>query len=91
MPTPPWMNPETPPQPARGSGQIPRVLDQRPSGDGAVLVTVALPGLNSAVIRVPEYAWVAGEHHLIQGALADAHASMLPAGTLPPDPANEAG
>lgn len=89
MPTPEWMRPPLPPAPATGSGKLPQVLRQTPSGDGAVLVTVALPNLHTATVRVPEAAWVNGEHLLIGSALADFLRGMLPAGTIPKDPAGD--
>lgn len=40
----------------------PFVIDQRMDDDGRVLVTVSLPGLKRATLRVPSTSWIDGEH-----------------------------
>ena len=54
----------------QGKDTYPRVLAQRDRDDGALEVTMALPGLRRVRVWVPETAWVNGEHLAMHPALA---------------------
>lgn len=42
-----------------------KIIDQRLDAAGNVLVTFALPGLTTAVVRMPYSSWVSGDAHLM--------------------------
>jgi hypothetical protein len=52
----------TPTQTQQGVDTYPRVLKQEDRGDGAQLITFAMPGLRRVKAWVPESVWVNGDH-----------------------------
>lgn len=60
----------------------PFIIDQRPGGNGTVLVTWSLPGLRRVTVSVPETVYLNGEHGVIGGLAHDLLSAMLP----PPAP-----
>lgn len=57
-----YMPPPPEPQPRRGGQWFPHIIRHDVQDDGTVLVTWALPGLASAVVRVPFGEWMEGQH-----------------------------
>lgn len=68
---PPWMpQPEAPPA-ASPYDHGAKIIDQRFDADGTVRVTWALPGFNTATVRMPYSSWVEGWAHTIAPTLVD--------------------
>lgn len=47
-----------------------KIIEQRPDGQGNVLVTFALPDFRTGTVRVPYSTWVEGWSHLLGPVLA---------------------
>lgn len=61
---PEWMpQPKAPPPDSPYEGGA-KIIDQRLDSDGTVLVTWALPGFATAIVRMPYSEWVQGWAHL---------------------------
>jgi hypothetical protein len=48
----------------------PKILSNEPHPSGVVRVTYSLPGLNRAIVTVPDHRWVQGGHSPVGRALA---------------------
>lgn len=77
-PVPPWMQPPPDPSPVSGGDWFPHIIRHEPQADGTVLVTWALPGLASAVVRVPMASWLQGDHQPIGRVLSEQVTPYLP-------------
>lgn len=70
MTIPRWMPTPSLPSARESYGSGAKVIDQRPGPNHTILVTFALPGLQRAVITVPESEWMEGNHLPIGSHLA---------------------
>lgn len=85
------MKPPEPPPPVQGQDTYPRVVAQVEAPPASQLVTFALPGLLTAVVRVPQTVWINQDHLGVSGALQDRLSGLLPP-TLPdvlPEPPDD--
>lgn len=82
--------PDPPPHPVAGGRWFPHIIRHEVVGDGTVLVTWALPGLQTAVVRVPVSAWLDGDHQAAGAFLSSFIAPLMrDPRQAPPQPGQE--